>query len=365
MHHLSAMKERGRSDQHTKELERIVTAAIAAGMKDLANPGIAAKAARCLDAMDVSDLTRHRYRVHLIAVGKTAVKWWPADVLPREPFLALSGQGAQMPAPPVFQPAEACTLVSDKALAMNATGGRLWAFLLMTGARYKEAAWARWDRLDLGRGTFGIIPPDAAEHAAGSRVKRNKSRTTSLQVELVEILKAWPGKHEGFLFPDEWRMRPHVHNVFAFRAHLEALGIPLKDRRTHALRHTHACLAISIRRGLPAAAAQHGPCRRGDAGALRQPGHALAWPVVGMGWGLPATRPGRGEATQQGCRRGRGGVMTSENDLDRLINSTVVVEKLFHWTGRDRGRIAPCLCTGDTCPGGRRGAQGDHRHQAV
>ncbi len=244
-HHLAAMKERGRSDQHTKELERIVKLAIAAGMKDLADPGIAAKAARWLDAMDVSDLTRHRYRVHLIAVGKTAVRWWPADVLPREPFLALSGQGAQMPPPPVFQPAEACTLVSDASLAKSATGGRLWAFLIYTGCRYKEAAWARWDRLDLGRGTFGIIPPDAAEHAAGSRVKRNKSRTVSIQAELVEILTAWPGKHEGFLFSDEWRMRPHVYNVAAFRAHLEALEIPLKERRIHALRHTHACLAIA------------------------------------------------------------------------------------------------------------------------
>ena len=52
------MKERVRSDQHTKELERFVKAAIAAGMKDLADPGIAAKAARWLDAMGRSEAVR-------------------------------------------------------------------------------------------------------------------------------------------------------------------------------------------------------------------------------------------------------------------------------------------------------------------
>jgi len=243
--HLAVLRERGRSGGHVAELERVATAAAAAGVRDLAAPGVASTAAGWLDTLDVSDQTLHRYRAHLIAVGKTAVRWWPADVLPREPFLALTGKGAPMPAPPYFTPAECAALVADDALAREDSGGRLWAFLLYTGCRFREATWARWDRLDLDRATFAVIPPDAAEHAAGSRVKRNKARTVGLQAELLALLRTWPRTADGFLFPTVWRDQPHVRNVFTFRDHLEAISIPLDGRRIHSLRHAHAVLAVA------------------------------------------------------------------------------------------------------------------------
>ncbi len=241
--HLDKVRERGRSTQHAAELERVATAADAAGIRDLAAPDVAARAERWLKSLDVSDLTRHRYRVHLIALGKTALRWWPAEVLPREPFLALSGKGAKLPPPPVFQPDECVQLVSDAALADVVNGGLLWAFLLFTGCRYKEAAWARWDRLDLDRATFAVVPPDAEEREAGARVKRDKARTVALQPELVDLLRSH--QRAGFVVADRWRQDPHVNHVLAFRRHLEILGIPLGNRRIHALRHTHACLAIA------------------------------------------------------------------------------------------------------------------------
>jgi integrase len=245
--HLAALSERGRSPAHRGELERVVKAAIAAGLKDLATPSIASKAATWLDGLDISDQTKHRYRVHLIAVGKTAVRWWPADVLPREPFLALSGKGAPMPVPPYFTPPECVALASDAAVARVEDGGPLWAFLLYTGCRYREAAFARWDRIDLGHSTFSVLPPSAQERESGEAVKRNKSRTVSLQAEIVQLLRDWrkTDPKGAFVFDEMWRTKNHRWNVEAFRRHLAALAIPLDGRRIHSLRHSHACLAIA------------------------------------------------------------------------------------------------------------------------
>ena len=249
-HHTDKMRTRGRAARSIEEIERIAKLAEAAGIKDLADPGVAARAARWLDAMPCGDLTRHRYKVHLIALGKTALRWWPADVLPREPFLALSGQGAQLPVPAYFTPQEAARLASDEAMALE--GGALWAFLLYTGCRWREATWARWDRIDLHRSTFLVLPPTESERQAGAAVKRDKARTVSLQPELVEVMRTWrEADPEGvWLFEAHWRSQNHRWNVEAFRAHLVALGIPLADsegrgRKIHSLRHTHAILAVA------------------------------------------------------------------------------------------------------------------------
>ncbi len=247
--HLKDLAKRGRDAKggHVKELDRVVQAAVAAGVKDLADKGVAAKARKWLDDLDVSEPTRHRYRVHLLAVTKTALANWPAEVLPRDPLLALRGKGAALPVPAVFNPAEAVTLVSDKALALS--GGRLWAFLLLTGCRFKEATWARWDRINLDRATFDVVPPNEVEYAAGARVKRMKPRTVHLGAELVALLTGWKNERgDGagpFLFSDEWRTRPHVYNTDAFRAHLAALDIPLSARRIHTLRHTRQTLGLA------------------------------------------------------------------------------------------------------------------------
>ncbi|HAT09019.1 MAG TPA: hypothetical protein DCS97_00110 [Planctomycetes bacterium] len=244
--HLALLVERGRAAGHRAELKRVVEDAIAAGVSDLAAPGAAAAARTWLDKLKISASTRHRYRVHLCAVSKTAMRWWPPEVLARDPFLPLAGAGAPIPPPSVFTPAEAVRLLSDTALGLP--GGRLWAFLLLSGCRFKEATWARWDRLNLDRATFDVVPPDAAEYEAGARVKRMKARTVHLGVELVALLRTWrpesppPG---AFLFPDEWRTRPHVYNVMDFRSHLEAVGIPLESRRIHTLRHTRQTLGLA------------------------------------------------------------------------------------------------------------------------
>ena len=140
--HAKQMRERNRSPLHVREVERIGGDAIKAGVVDLAQPRIAVVAQRFLDGLDVSPSTRLRYRRHLCALGKTALKAFPADVLPRDPFLALGGEGAPLPMPPMFTPWECCRLVSDAALANDDNAGPLWAFLLYTGCRCREATWA-------------------------------------------------------------------------------------------------------------------------------------------------------------------------------------------------------------------------------
>jgi integrase len=278
---MDTMKDRGRSEQHRDELERVAKDAHAAGVRDLADPGIAAKADKWLRSLDVSDMTRHRYRTHLIAIGKEALRWWPADILAREPFAALSGRGAKMPAPPVFTPAEAMKLASDDALALH--GGPLWYFLLATGCRWKEATWARWDRVDLERRTFQIVPPDAAEHAAGMRVKRSKSRTVELQPELIAVLRGLrPADGAGFLFAEVWRTQHHRLNVDDFRAHLDALEIQLDGRRIHALRHAHACIAIAA--GVDSLRLRLGMGHAGDEMAAHYSSQAMRWRGLLASW---------------------------------------------------------------------------------
>ena len=179
-------------------------------------------------------------------MSKTALKNLPAEILPRDPFLALTGEGVNLPPPPVFDPVEAVILASDVALALPS--GRLWAFLLMSGCRFKEATWARWDRINLSKATFDVVPPDAAEYAAGSRVKRMKPRTVALPAELVVLLTAFSleaNPSAPFLFSAEWRTRPHVYNTLAFRKNLDALKIPLNGRKIHSLRHTRQTIGIA------------------------------------------------------------------------------------------------------------------------
>mgnify|MGYP001788349318 CR=1 FL=1 len=244
--HLKALAKKGRDAGHVAEIKRVVTAVIAAGAVDLANPQTVVTAKKWLDSLDVSEPTRHRYRVHLCAVSKTALKNLPAEILPRDPFLALTGEGVNLPPPPVFDPVEAVILASDVALALPS--GRLWAFLLMSGCRFKEATWARWDRINLSKATFDVVPPDAAEYAAGSRVKRMKPRTVALPAELVVLLTAFSleaNPSAPFLFSAEWRTRPHVYNTLAFRKNLDALKIPLNGRKIHSLRHTRQTIGIA------------------------------------------------------------------------------------------------------------------------
>jgi integrase len=249
--HLGKLDERKRDARHVAELKRVVGDAVTAGVVDLAAPGIVKAARTWLDGLDLSEQTRARYRRHLLAVTRTALAEWPPEILPRDPFTGLRGKGAAMPVPAVFTPAEAMTLASDNALALP--GGRLFAFLLLSGCRFKEATWARWDRVNLARETFDVVPPSASEYAMGSRVKRMKPRTVALPAELVALLTRWKAaapEGEPFLFPNEWRVQSHVASVFAFRAHLDALGIPLADadakgRKIHSLRHTRQTIGIA------------------------------------------------------------------------------------------------------------------------
>jgi integrase len=248
--HLAKVRERKRDERHSAEIERVMALAVEAGVVDLASPGALASAREWLDDLDVSPVTRNRYRVHLLAVTKTALANYPAEALPRDPFLALRGQGAPLPEPASFTPYEAMRLVSDEALAMD--GGALFAFLLYTGARYKEGAFARWDRINLGRSTYDVIPPNALERAAGFRVKRDKPRTIHLPGELVAVLKAMEPHADGpwLVKSGKWRTRMQWDNVADFREHLSRLGIPLADaegrgRKIHSLRHTRQTLGLA------------------------------------------------------------------------------------------------------------------------
>ncbi len=239
-HLVTRMTEKGRQDKHIAERKRIGEALIAAGLRDLCDPRACAIAEKWINDQTCSSLTKHRYGQHVKALGRVAVRRSPD--LPKDPFMALEVGSPTIPAPAMFALPELFTLASDRAL--RSEWGRLFAFLLYTGCRYREGAYARWSRIDLDSATFFVLPPSAEEREAGEAVKRNKGRTVTLQPELVELLKSWPKSHGDFVFGPVCQSITGATTV-AFREHLDHLVIPIDERHIHTLRHSHVALSVA------------------------------------------------------------------------------------------------------------------------
>ena len=238
------MESKGRSPKHTAERMRIGQSLVDAGLLDLADPRACGIAEKWINAQTCSDLTKHRYGMHVRALGRAAVKKY--DDLPRDPFRALEVGSSKIPAPALFTLEEISRLVSDDAL--TTPWGRLFAFLIYTGSRMREGMYSRWSRVDLTEATFSIVPPTQAEREAGEAVKRDKGRTVNLQPELIEILHRMPRIHGDFLFPKSVQM-DSGNTTRAFRDHLNKLNIPVEGRHIHSLRHAHVTLSVAA--GVP------------------------------------------------------------------------------------------------------------------
>ena len=233
-----------RAPRHTAERQRIGKALIAAGLKDLCDPGACAIAEKWINAQACGDLTKHRYGQHVRALGRVALKKY--DELPKDPFRNLEVGSRTIPAPAMFTLPELVDLASDRALATD--WGRLFGFLLFTGCRYREGAFARWSRIDIDNATYGILPPTKEEREAGEAVKRGKGRTVTLQADLVNLLRGWPKLYDDFLFASATRITTGDTTV-AFRDHCKALGITIGERHIHTLRHSHVALSVAC--GVP------------------------------------------------------------------------------------------------------------------
>ncbi len=244
-HLCGRMTTKGRSEPHTAERRRVAEAILAKGLRDLCDPRAGVIAEKWIKAQTCGELTKHRYGMHLRAIGRAALKKYP-DLI-RDPFLALEVGSANIPAPAMFDLPELMLLASDAATTTE--WGRLFAFLLFTGCRLREGAYARWSRIDLDRRTFFVIPPNAEEKAAGEAVKRDRGRTVALQPELVELLRTWPStSDDDFLFPEACRTNAPITSQ-SFRAHLEVLKIQLNGRHPHSLRHAHVTMSVAC--GVP------------------------------------------------------------------------------------------------------------------
>jgi integrase len=243
-HMLARMRLDGRSDIHREEREKIINGVIAAGCTDMEDPQARAKAEKYLNGLKVTELTRFRYGQHIRALGKYAMTRYPEEDGPtRDPFARLEVGSKTIPPPPTFNLSEAFKLASDAAMVTEE--GRLFAFLLFTGARMREATWARVERFDLDAATWSILPLTKEQREAGERLKRNKARTVNLMPELVELLRDWIDKPHGpFLFSDVVRGRSW-QSTAVFRDHLDDLGIPVEGRHIHSLRHLHCTLAVA------------------------------------------------------------------------------------------------------------------------
>ncbi len=235
---------KGRSPHHIAEIQRIGDALIAKGLRDLADYKRARSIAEdWINGQDIGDLTKHRYGVQIKSLGRAALSYF--DDLPRDPFRSVAVGSATLPAPAMFTLPEIIRLASDD--AMGTDWGKLFVFLLFTGARLREGEYARWSRINLDDATFAVLPPTADQRAQGEAVKRDKGRSVTLQAEMVEILRSWKKSakpEEDFIFPDQCRTSGKL-TTFSFRDHLEHLKILVDGRHIHTLRHSHCALAVA------------------------------------------------------------------------------------------------------------------------
>lgn len=106
-------------------------------------------------------------------------------------------------------------------------------FLLLTGMRKEEALQAKWEALDLERGTL-FLP----------QTKSGKSRHVVLNPDALALVKAQP-KRDGnpYLFPGKVPGQALNNPHKCFRRILNAAGI--ENLRIHDLRHSFASLAVN------------------------------------------------------------------------------------------------------------------------
>jgi len=106
-------------------------------------------------------------------------------------------------------------------------------FLLLTGVRREEALRARWDQVDLERGTLFL--PDT---------KSGKSRTVVLNPDAVELLRDQVRCPDNpYVFPGKVPGKPLNNPIKGFRRILAKAGI--ENLRIHDLRHSFASLAVN------------------------------------------------------------------------------------------------------------------------
>ncbi|MFW5829120.1 MAG: tyrosine-type recombinase/integrase, partial [Planctomycetota bacterium] len=275
---LARMAEGGRSPKHVDERRRICEGLIASGCTDMCDPRARIKAEKYLRGLrartgkPISELTRHRYAEHIRALGNLAIKRYEADELARDPFRNLEVGHNRLPAPAMFTLPELFQLCSDAALGTEV--GRLAAFLLLSGCRLREGAWAEWDAIDLENASYHLRPLTESDRSEGRRLKRNKARIVHLMPELVALLRSWPSEHGRFIFPERFRV-PTWHSTEAFRHHLAALGIPVDGRRWHTLRHAHCALAVAC--GVPEMQLRLSVGHGGSAMTAHYAAAAMAW----------------------------------------------------------------------------------------
>jgi integrase len=140
-----------------------------------------------------------------------------------------------------LSPAEIARLATVLDGHPERTSAALVKFLLLTGARFGEAAGATWDQVDLEAGTW-------AKSSAHTKQKREHRIPLSAPArQLLAELKAANGEH-SHVFPGS-NGRPLVTVKKFWRAVCKAANI--EGARVHDLRHSHASILASSGLSLP------------------------------------------------------------------------------------------------------------------
>lgn len=128
-------------------------------------------------------------------------------------------------------------------LSPNAQLGAIVAFLILTGARKREALTVRWADIDLDRRLWRI-----------SRTKSGKNRHVPLSDSALKVLlnqrvrQQAQGVASTFVFPNEHTGQPFVSVFYSWDAARRRAG--LEDLRMHDLRHSFASFLVNAGRSL-------------------------------------------------------------------------------------------------------------------
>ncbi|MBB5202828.1 integrase [Inhella inkyongensis] len=177
--------------------------------------------------------TANRHLALLSAIFRRAVEWERVDTNPCQGV----AQHKETNGRETFLSPEQCAaLFAAMADDPNQTAVAALKLLLMTGARRDEALKARWEQVDLQRGTW-LIPT----------TKSGRARTVVLSRQAIELLQAQPSRGtEGWVFPGRDPSKPlHDPRKTFLRCLAKANIKGAVQVRIHDLRHTAASLMVS------------------------------------------------------------------------------------------------------------------------
>lgn len=196
---------------------------------------------RSMSARNYAAGTINRMLV-LLSYGYTlAIKWKVAGVY-RNPAADVVPLRVDNRIERYLNEDETQRLLHEVRASPNPVLGPIVAFLILTGARKREALSVRWAEIDMGRRLWRV-----------SRTKSGRNRHVPLSDAAIQVLAQQQREqaHSGdsaFVFPNPRTGKPFVSVFYSWDSARRRAGLP--DLRVHDLRHSFASFLVNAGRSL-------------------------------------------------------------------------------------------------------------------